>query len=891
MEEQQPKAIAEKINWISSEQPVFSIDVHPDNSRFLTCSDELINIWKATSYINSTKPSGDTAITETELSSSVATIKTESDFCIQKIGGNTNCARFSPDGKFIAANSDDFSVSVYKVSKANTDKESWKRIKHFKTHTSDVLSIAWSGDSRYLASCSIDNSVVVYDMRAKNVGDIVLKSSDHNEFVKGVTFDPIGKYLVSQSDHSVFIWALNDGVFQFHKRISNVFGKVDIAVYKPSFSPCGQFLIIPNAYTKTVYCANIYMRQDDFSQCIPFHNNHPVWFTAFNPCIFKKKAKPWTFFAVSTEDTISVFSSEIPKPMIHINNICKQSISDIVWSADGLSLLVSSNDGSVHSITFPSGFFGNPLSQREKKEYLEQYYGDMELGTVLSEYPSTIFAIPQLGEIAPLPQLQSNPLASLATSSSSNNVIPPKPKPSVTQRTEIVNGKKRIVPVHTSFDDDEEEEENTLKNFATGPFNIDTQKENMLNDVISNRIGVNAVETSIGFAPSTYSTSDILKVTTEVTKKRTRIEPEDNSKKNKKKTKNPINPLRDLSTITAEPLYLRLNARDELFCSLEGIVELKRNNALEWKSTVSGTGSVLHSYPNLAAGTQFFIAVCTFPSNQCHVFSTESGMRLLPPLVLDSKIEHVNCSGDFLAAYTAELMFYVWDVRKQKCLVRCSADPLLSNTSITSVEMRIVDDIAVTAKGVGIVTLTSGESFAFDVNLNTWICVADSHSVFSPFLSQGRVNLEEIEDVNFEDAEVTLKVLRNKAAKAVQKFRLEHPEITPTTETANIDIIDDLELAMTSAAAIGDIGSYMYAVQSYAKHLAKINNNRLTDLFRSLLGPWDPKSTSTNWNPLIAGTPKRLILQHLVTMLSSSPDLLIKRICSDFANLLAEINK
>lgn len=41
--------------------------------------------------------------------------------------------------------------------------ETWKPVFTLRCHTGDVLDLAWSPDDRYLASASVDNSVLIWD--------------------------------------------------------------------------------------------------------------------------------------------------------------------------------------------------------------------------------------------------------------------------------------------------------------------------------------------------------------------------------------------------------------------------------------------------------------------------------------------------------------------------------------------------------------------------------------------------------------------------------------------------------------------------------------------------------------------------------------------------------
>ncbi|KAF0973364.1 hypothetical protein FDP41_008571 [Naegleria fowleri] len=1046
--QEQPKLLLESVHWISTEKSssIFSIDIHPDNTRFATAHAGKVCVWRSSNYftassspssdqsmdVHSNTPSGQSLtgnninssntteenssttvssraedsnantnstnsissnakplITTTDLyateSHQVKTVKTDaSKFLIKEItthSSNVNCVRFSPNGKFLAAASDDYSVSLSKVTKAGTEKEDWKHYKLFKSHQMDVLSVAWSHDSRYLASCSIDNKVIVYDLTSKNVDEPILNSNEHMNHVKGLAFDPIGRYLVSQSENMACIWALVDGKFQLHTRIVDQFSTAPILYYRPSFSPCGKYILIPNGFYQGSYCVKIVLR-DDISQFISYKSGtDAVSCSVFNPVIFQKSTHTLMFFACASEDaTITIWCTESTEPIAILKHVCKERISDLVWSTDGTTLLASCTDGTVVLVAFEKVYFGKTIDKEAKQRMLKEFYGTEWTG-VLKEYPSTFFSIPRddsvmvarksnaLGHFPPssmplLPYSASNNNISLTTNTTAATNRPPSTTaiPSTTTTTEkpkkteavqqqqtittTASGKKRIIPIHTAVEDDEDEDLQQKPptsatgaddtNANTGTLNDTMQlglgSDDTLLQAMSSRVDQSrsvVASTSFGFGQSTNiipTVSDLVGVTVsnaELIKKRTRQDftntteqnaaagtQEKKSKSKKNKQNQPPTTLlathRDISAIPTEPLYLKISSSDELTCSLEGLVEYKSNGTIKWKATVSGTGSELCNYPIQAAGTNYFICICTFPSNQCHVFSTHSGMRLLPPMILDSKVEHLNCCGEYLVVYTLELMFYLWDIKKGKCLVRASVDSLLSNSGISSEEdqSRIVDDVVVTSNGVGILTLMNGESFAYDMNLNTWICVADSHSIFSPFLSQGRTANTEEDELNAEETEVTLMTLRQKAARAVKKFKLTHPEATTATatpENVNIDIIDDLEMAMTSAAAIGDKNTYLHCVKAYAKHLSKQQkDHRLRDLFNFLLGPisYSPfvqgnikNDTMTDWNPYIAGEQKRSILQQLIIMLISSSDSAIQRMCREYGEILSRLQQ
>ena len=77
----------------------------------------------------------------------------------------------------------------------------------------DILDLAWSPDDSLLASGSIDNSIIIWDAKNFPESHYIIKA--HDGLVKGVIFDPVGKYLASQVifwfcksvAKKIFIWA------------------------------------------------------------------------------------------------------------------------------------------------------------------------------------------------------------------------------------------------------------------------------------------------------------------------------------------------------------------------------------------------------------------------------------------------------------------------------------------------------------------------------------------------------------------------------------------------------------------------------------------------------------------------------------------------------------
>ena len=75
--------------------------------------------------------------------------------------------------------------------------EDFKLVKTFNVHSDYVNSVAFSGDSKWMASGSLDKTVKLYDMKTKT---LVKSFNDHSKSVRSVAFSPDGKWMASGSD-------------------------------------------------------------------------------------------------------------------------------------------------------------------------------------------------------------------------------------------------------------------------------------------------------------------------------------------------------------------------------------------------------------------------------------------------------------------------------------------------------------------------------------------------------------------------------------------------------------------------------------------------------------------------------------------------------------------
>lgn len=89
--------------------------------------------------------------------------------------GPVNCVRWSNDGKYLASCGDDSVVMLWQCSafgagfssnlgEKEPNHENWRVVTQGKGHESNIQDLAWAPDSTKLASCSTDNTIIVWDV-------------------------------------------------------------------------------------------------------------------------------------------------------------------------------------------------------------------------------------------------------------------------------------------------------------------------------------------------------------------------------------------------------------------------------------------------------------------------------------------------------------------------------------------------------------------------------------------------------------------------------------------------------------------------------------------------------------------------------------------------------
>lgn len=336
--------------------PLYSLDIHPNGSRLATSgSDHKVKIWSLAAALN----------VRTEANKSSKLLATLADH-----GGPVNVIRFSHSGQYLATGSDDKVIAILELrggqgltSFGNSEGpniENWKVIQSLRGHSAGIPDLNWSPDDSLLASCSLDNMVLIWDTAS---GRLLQTLKQHTSFVKGVAWDPMNRYLASQSDdRSVIIWDRTTWapITQITKPFARAFVTSTFSL-RLHWSPEGTSLACVNSFQSPCHLCPLIQRGTWLAgkQNLVGHTQAVV-VARFNPKMFYKNTEEATAcIAVGSQDSkLTVWLLHKERPIFIATKFFDRSVNDLAWTPDGYTLLASSMDGSVAQFSFEESELG-----------------------------------------------------------------------------------------------------------------------------------------------------------------------------------------------------------------------------------------------------------------------------------------------------------------------------------------------------------------------------------------------------------------------------------------------------------------------------------------------------------------------------------------------------
>jgi protein HIRA/HIR1 len=731
-----------KPSWVTHEgdKPIFSVDIHPKGGRFATGgqggSGGRIVIWNIAPVLSD--------IDETD--PKIPKMLCQMDNHLACV----NVVRWNNEGHLLASGGDDKLVMIWRLTcegsssifgSGKVNVETWKCVHTLNSHNGDVLDLSWAPHDGWLASGSVDNTVIIWNAQKFPEKIAVLKG--HTGMVKGVTWDPVGKYIASQSDDkSLRIWRTCDWVQQEVVKDPFVDCSATTHVLRLSWSPDGQYLVSSHAMNGGGPTAQIIEREGWRQDKDFVGHRKAVTCVRFNSNILKKmapgspKSQQYCCCAIGSRDrSISVWLTSLKRPLVVIKDLFDDSVLDISWSSNGLYLFACSWDGSVACVIFEQEEIGIPLSIKEKNDLYERiYHKSLQKswnltfsGTQIVENPELLTAIDKINETnntanisleLPKPVAQE---VSFESPKLNTSILVPANKQ---VETRLPSGKRRITPM-------------LLTSVPTST--VDTS-----NNVVRTNLEVSSKESTSFSSSSPTKSKIVVETVTDEAKSSTYNVPSMKTfsivnEANKLMGKPPgtqINQLTCCEVPGDQPIVQFINVLDPLklpsgttVTKQCGSVKIQITNNCH--KTVKGSLASIEVYksindkePNwdtyigstircVAANKKFIVACCEDLSINC--YDIKSGARPLPPIIIEDVVSSISLSQDgHCLVLTKTGLMYMWNFELCKCVLsRISIRSLLSGKGA-------VNSCGLSSSNLPVITLTDGRAYSYASELQTW---------------------------------------------------------------------------------------------------------------------------------------------------------------------------
>lgn len=582
-----------------------------------------------------------------------------------------------------------------------------------------------------MASCSLDGTICFWNPDPNSPQTLLVKiERAHAGFIKGLAWDPSGKFLASQSDDgSCVIWnaeslmnsqAAKGSSFILDSSETEMFKETVLEkifvnmskmtfFHRPGWSPDGSLLSLANATNRQLPVVAL-VERNNWQGPGTFLVGHlgPVEAVRFNPRLFKslinenKESKEMICAVAGQDGQVSLWSSSQTTPLLVLQDLFEHSVMDLAWSPDGSILVAVSYDGAAVAIKIELIELGLVMmSNSEQSEHLKNVFGNRSSSASdsVNGYVESVKVIECLREneeflanrpVAPIEDIDkltvfesSGPVIELSEPfvETKNTEISPElvSSPSIGKKNVItiptiaVNGKKRITPQLLSSNAGS----NSFSNFGN---NLVT------NSVSSSQTGTSQQPRGMMSAGVRLRDEDFL-IHRKLLEKASGILLSGKSKLNFTgevfvDDNSDIPSSLSVSIVDGSCSSALFSVSVEVINNnpegsnrkSSALIQFIQSSQIIWKERFKGS-------VYLATGCRKFLAfaiqststdVGLNTNNHKHVLLilTSSGRRHFPPISLDSKAVHLKiCSSSFnLSLITQNGSIQIWNLRECKIL-------------------------------------------------------------------------------------------------------------------------------------------------------------------------------------------------------------------------------
>ena len=591
----------------------------------------------------------------------------------------------------------------------------------------------------------------------------------HADMVKGVTWDPVGKYLATQStDRTLRVWRRSD--WKEESRVSSPFDECGAIthVLRLAWSPDGKYIVSAHALNKGGPVAEIVQREDWKPGMDFVGHRKSIEVVRFNSNLFSKGgADNHGCVAMGGKDrSISVWLTSRQRPLLVMHDLFTNSVVDISWSQSGYELMACSLDGTVAYMKFSENELGRQLGKQEVEDLFVKLYGvvsattsvdgvgvieDPELlSLTAAQSEKPVIDGQEASSSSKIPFL--SPVSSFSSQSSNQRTV-------INQmETRTKDGRRRITPMLVSQPRQpsspslasSSQAQTQPASIAPPPMPPPSSPFRVPSDIRADtttpgpkagevRLSVDAAVSSLTAAvirPLVHSedSSAATGGTGGVKRKQDEDKAQPSSKRakrsrgaeaSKQSTAMGHTPKSHLSKgSNMGPLLSTPEVLSSLSIQLRGMAEKILLFQVDNQDTVASLrcsegGDTLWSVTLVEAAiclaaSQFIVATGG-NKGSLQFFSAITGRSLFPPFMLSSLPVALVCRKYLVAVVTASCMAWLWDLREMKAIVQSVVVAPLVLT------MDSLSRLAISEGGHVVVTTSSQSTHMYHPGMDTWV--------------------------------------------------------------------------------------------------------------------------------------------------------------------------
>lgn len=761
-----------------------------------------------------------------------------------------------------------------------TDLKELKSEHLFKAH-SEVNDIVIAHGVGFFASL---NKILTYDFNLEKQIDPIPSRSD----VRSLSIDPTNSYLTSIGfNRQISVHQINyiEDQLLFRKiptggqQLSSI-----NEVCKISWSPTGENFAVPNFGTDPQSAGIGIVSRSAWKTAYSLYG-HNCNVVRFCPSLFEIKDKTYNIIASSGIDkSIAVWNTTHQRPLFTAADVSENSINDLQWTKNGSGLFAASD--TILIFAFDENELGKILPDEKVTEIRQKIQIPEPLKP--KEKPVEVLVeekkVTTNGKGSETNEIQNNDKTSTPEVPKKEPSAPPAPAvkntstPPAPAATITKNGKKRIAP--------------TLISAVNGSKAITTPQST--NNITN---GENGSTTTMEFDIPSYSVPKELK-------RKEEFESDQQRKRREVEAVEfigsaVINPSTSfakvrISTPKIRSFFTLKSPNDETLS-----LDIRNGNGNEQKPTritlyKNETKQIFVDFiPKLAGlatgGEGEFWAVSTM-DGVLYVYS-DSGRRIFPPVVLGTPLSFLESKGKYLLAITSIGEVFAWDVPAKKALFEpTSLYPLLSRSNpdlLTRAENLTLCSIS--ASGTPVVTVSNGNGYLFDKDMETWTLISDSWWAFGSQYWDSRGDKSNGSIVNLLEGKTNDEIVRRGRGKFLQKMAKTMLMKEGYENLEKIISLAHLENRILISQKLNEGVEFKNYLIIYCKRISEMDYKaKLIEIFQELLGP-QGLVKDDDWDPKILSFEKHALLKEIIFACASIRS--VQRILVQFATALGILDQ